>query len=56
MLVIDALRAGTVELPEGRAKDYLVREDNWDAARLLNLFVEDGGGENGLPMLAMESG
>jgi hypothetical protein len=44
VLVIDALRAGTVELPEGRAKDYLVREDNWDAARLLNLFVEDGGG------------
>ncbi|MDP9173118.1 MAG: hypothetical protein M3O30_04530 [Planctomycetota bacterium] len=44
ILVIDALRAGTVELPEGRAKDYLVREDNLDASSLEQLFVEDGAG------------
>jgi hypothetical protein len=44
VMVVDAFRAGTVELPEGRAKDYLVREDNWDAAYIQNLFVEDGAG------------
>jgi hypothetical protein len=44
ILVIDSLRAGTVELPEGRAKDYLIREDQVHAASLQNLFVEDGAG------------
>lgn len=42
--MVDALRAGTVGLPEGRAKDYLMRDDNLDASRLTNLFVEDGAG------------
>lgn len=44
LLVIDAFRAGRVELAEGASRDYLMRDDNLDINTLTRIHVEDATG------------
>jgi hypothetical protein len=45
LLVIDAFRAGQVDVPEGRSKNYLSRDDNFDWQAVRRICVEDGTGQ-----------